>query len=140
MMMRRVAAAAFLAFGLAASNPGLAAESHPAGTPEGPVYIRLSPISFSVIGGTNKIDKEVSVMADLELEKGKTEQDFEPFRRNLIDSFLVTLTGLYDDSAPGGTVAAEDVKIHLLEAAKQVTGPDFVHSVLLISVGERKHQ
>lgn len=132
--------AAALGLLLSVAVPAHAAENHPAGTENGPAYVRLPPIAFSVIGPTNKIDKEVSVQIDLELEKGKTEQDFEPYRRNLLDAFLVTLTGLYEDNNPTGAVAPEDLKSHLLEAATDVTGPNFVRSVLLISVGERKHQ
>lgn len=118
----------------------LAAENHPAGTEDGPAYVRLPPIAFSVIGPTNKIEKEVSIQIDLELEKGRSEQQFEPYRRNLLDAFLVTLTGLYEDDNPTGTVVLDDLKSRLREVANDVTGPGFVRSVLLISVGERKHQ
>jgi hypothetical protein len=116
-----------------------AGESHPAGVPGGPAYVRLPPIALSVIGPNNKIGKEVSVMADLELTKDKTEQMFEPYRRNLMDAFLVALTGLYEDDNPDGQVSSDAMKQKLLDAAQQVTGPDFVQSVLLISVGERSH-
>jgi flagellar basal body-associated protein FliL len=117
-----------------------AAETHPGGVPGGPVYVRLPPIAFSVIGPSNRIDKEVSMSVDLELEEGKTEQEFEPYRRNLLDSFLVTLTSLYEDENPDETVDSDQMKDRLLEAATAVTGKGFVHSVLLISVGERKRR
>lgn len=120
--------------------PALAAETHPAGVPGGPVYIRLPPISVSVIGPSNKIDKEVSISVDLELENDKTEQMFEPYRRTLQDAFLVTLTSLYEDDNPDGNVDSDQLKQRLLEAATDVTGKGFVRSVLLISVGERKRR
>ena len=116
-----------------------AGETHSGGVPGGPTYVRLPPISLSVIGTDNKISKEVAVMADLELTKDKTEQMFEPYRRSLMDAFLVALTGLYEDDNPDGKVTSDDMKQKLLEAATQVTGPNFVQSVLLISVGERVH-
>ncbi len=141
-MIRRKAraAAAALMLAVAFGHAAGAAESHPAGPEDGPAYVRMPPIAFSVIGPTNKIDKQISVMVDLELEKGKTEQMFEPYRRSILDSFLVTLTGLYDDENPGCDVAPDELKSRLLAAASDVTGPGFVHTVLLISVGERKHQ
>jgi flagellar basal body-associated protein FliL len=129
-----------LLLALASAGPALAAETHPGGVPGGPVYVRLPPISFSVIGPSNRIDKEVSISIDLELEKDKTEQMFEPYRRNLQDAFLVTLTSLYEDDNPDGNVDTDQLKHRLLEAASDVTGAGFVHSVLLISVGERKRR
>ena len=36
--------------------------------------------------------------------------------------------------------ASEELKQHLLDAATDVIGPGFVHSVLLISLGERQHR
>jgi len=134
-----------LALGLALLLAGLAsrvgaAENHPAGVPGGPAYVRLPPISFSVIGPANRIDKEVSISIDLELEKDKTEQMFEPYRRNILDAFLVTLTSLYEDENPDGNVDTDQLKERLLESATEVTGKGFVHTVLLISVGERKRR
>lgn len=123
----------------ATSSANAAGENHAAGTLTGPVYVRLNPISFSVIGPTNKIDKEVSVQIDLELEKGKTTDMLEPYRHNIIDAVLVTLTGLYEDNNPTEQVAPEDMKASLLEAINGVAGAGFVHGVLLISIGERKH-
>jgi flagellar basal body-associated protein FliL len=116
-----------------------AGENHAAGTVNGPVYMRLKPISFSVIGPTNKIEKEVSVQLDLELEKGKTQEMLEPYRNNITDTVLVTLTGLYEDNNPSGEVAPEDMKASLLDAINTVAGTGMVHAVLLISIGERKH-
>jgi hypothetical protein len=120
--------------------PAAAAENYPAGAPGGPAYCRIQPISFSVIGPSNKIDKEVSITLALELEQGKTEQMCEPFRHTLMDSLLVTLTSLYEDENPDGNVDTDELKERLLKAATDVTGKGFVHSVLLISLGERKRR
>ncbi|HVJ52380.1 MAG TPA: hypothetical protein VM689_07960 [Aliidongia sp.] len=106
----------------------------------GPSYVRLRPISFSVIGPSNKIDKEVSLSLVLELEGGKTEAQFDPFRRQVLDSFLVALNELYDSQKPGDPpVPGEAIKDKLLEVASEITGPGLIKSVLILSVGERTH-
>ena len=123
-----------------AGAPALAAEGYAAGAPGGPAYVRMSPIAFSVIGPSNRIDKEVSVTVALELEQGKTEQMFEVYRRSVIDAFLVTLTAIYEDEHPDDPVDSDDLKQRLLDTANQVAGKGLVHSVLLISLGERKRR
>lgn len=138
-MIKTLFLSLLLSIVLATSWAMAASENHAAGTLNGPVYVRLKPISFSVIGPTNKIEKEVSVQLDLELEKGKTQDMLEPYRNNIIDAVLVTLTGLYEDNNPTGVVAPEDIKASLLEAINNVVGGGMVHGVLLISIGERKH-
>ena len=65
---------------------------------------------------------------------------FEPYRRNILDAFLVTLPSLYEDENPDGNVDTDQLKERLLESATEVTGKGFVHTVLLISVGERKRR
>jgi hypothetical protein len=108
--------------------------------PSGPTFVRLRPISFSVIGATNKIDKEVSLMLVLELDEGKTEQLFDPFRRQVLDVFLTTLNEIYDEQKPGDPPVSGDLlKDKLLEVATGITGPGLIHSVLILSVGERTH-
>ncbi len=138
-MTKTLSLSLILSFILAAPSAIAGGENHAAGTLNGPVYVRLKPISFSVIGPTNKIEKEVSVQLDLELEKGKTQEMLEPYRTNITDAVLVTLTGLYEDNNPTGVVAPEDMKASLLEAINNVAGAGIVHGVLLISIGERKH-
>jgi hypothetical protein len=108
--------------------------------PGGPVYVRLKPISFSVIGPDNKVNKEVSVSLDLELEESKTEPMLDPYRRKMMDAFLVTLNELYTDRKPDDPPVAGDVlKDRLLEVATAIVGPGVVHEVLIMSIGERGH-
>jgi hypothetical protein len=129
-----------VAVALLAALPAIAGENIPSGEPGGPAYVRMPPIAFSVIGPSNRIDKEVSITLALELEPGKTEQNLEAFRRLLMDSFLVTLTTLYEDENPDGNVDTDELKDRLLKASNQVTGPGMVHEVLVISLGERKRR
>jgi nucleoside-specific outer membrane channel protein Tsx len=106
----------------------------------GPSYVRLRPISFSVIGATNKVDKEVSIMLALELEPGKDETAFDQFRRKVLDAFLITLNEIYEDrKSDDSPIAGEVLKDRLLEVANDVTGPGLIHSVLIMSLGERAH-
>ncbi|MEI9982646.1 MAG: hypothetical protein WDN69_05205 [Aliidongia sp.] len=77
-----------------------AADSHATTMPGGPVYVRLKPISFSVIGADNRIDKEVSILLDLELEPEKTEPMLDPFKRKMMDAFLVELNEAYTEHKP----------------------------------------
>jgi hypothetical protein len=95
-------------------------------------------MTVSVIGTTNRVDREVHLMLDLELEPGKTEQMFEPYRRTLLDNFLVTLKGLYDEEYEGTSVPTDRLKESLLAAANEITGPGFVHGVLILAIDERR--
>jgi flagellar FliL protein len=120
--------------------PVWAAEGHATTMPGGPVYVRLKPISFSVIGRDNKVTKEVSIALDLELEANKTESMLDPYRRKMMDAFLVTLNEIYteqklDDPPVGGDV----LKDKLLEVATDIVGPGIIHGVLIMSIGERGH-
>ena len=81
--------------GLLPVSRGQAAESHATAMPGGPNYVRLKAIAFSVIGPTNKIDKEVSILLDLEMEPDKTEAMFDPYRRKMMDAFLLALNEIY---------------------------------------------
>ncbi len=135
-LRRGLLAAVLLVLTGFAAAPASAGE----GAAGGPIYVRLRPISFSVIGQTNRIDKEVSLMIDLELEDGKTEPMFDPFRRQVMDNFLVALSEVYDEQKPGDPpVAGEAIKDKLLDVVTQIAGPGLVHSVLIISIGERAH-
>lgn len=125
---------------IVSASASIAGENIPSGEPGGPAYVRMPPIAFSVIGPSNRIDKEVSITLALELEEGKNEQMLEAYRRTLMDSFLVTLTTLYEDENPDGNVDTEQLKDRLLKAADQVTGPGLIHAVLVISLGERKRR
>jgi flagellar basal body-associated protein FliL len=117
-----------------------AAESHAVTMPGGPVYVRLRPISFSVIGADNKIDKEVSILLDLELEPDKTEPQFEPYKRQVMDAFLITLNEAYTEQKPDDPpVGGDDLKAKLLKAATDITGSGIIHQVLIMSIGERGH-
>src|SRR5579859_1871240 len=78
-----------------------AADSHAVTMPGGPVYVRLKPIAFSVIGPDDRIDKEVSVLLDLELEQNKTEPMLDPFKRKMMDAFLLALNEAYSERKPG---------------------------------------
>jgi len=117
-----------------------AAESHAVTMPGGPVYVRLRPISFSVIGPDNKIDKEVSILLDLELEADKTEPQLEPYKRQVMDAFLVTLNEAYTEQKPDDPpVGGDGLKAKLLKVATDITGPGLIHQVLIMSIGERGH-
>jgi hypothetical protein len=119
---------------------GQAAESHATTMPGGPNYVRLKAIAFSVIGPTNKIDKEVSIMLDLELEPQKTEAMIDPFRRKMMDAFLVALNEIYTERKPDDPpVGGDELKDRLLQVATDITGPGLIHGVLIMSIGERPH-
>ena|SRR5271168_5173099 len=114
-----------------------AGEGHSAAT-GGPTYVRLKPISFSVIGEDNKIDKEVSIMLDLELEQDKTEAMLDPYKRRLLDAFLVMLNQIYAEHQRGDPpVGGEEIKARLLETTTGIVGPGIVHGILIMSIGER---
>ncbi len=123
------------------AGPVRAAEGGGEGKGAGPVYARLKPISFSVIGNTNKIEREVSILLSLELHEGKLEAEIEPNRRRLMDALFLTLSDVYDSAPPGnGPVPLPLIKERLLETAREVLGKDFVDTVLVISIGERPHK
>ena len=113
----------------------------PAGAAEniGPAFVRLKPISFSVIGPTDKITKEVSIVLNLELEEGKDEKSLDPYRRQIGDAFLITLSDIFDAVPAGSDVDLIAMKERLLQVATGIAGPGYVHSVLVIGIGERVH-
>jgi hypothetical protein len=104
----------------------------------GPDYVRLTPISFSVIGDDNKIDKEVSVFLALELKTGVKEAELNPYTMRLQDTLLVALTQLWD-SRPvhGPQIPTSEIKKTLLPVVQSVTGPDKVAQILILGIGER---
>jgi hypothetical protein len=117
-----------------------AADSHATTMPGGPVYVRLKPIAFSVIGPDNQIDKEVSILLDLELEPDKTEPLLDPFKRKMMDAFLVELNEAYTVHTPDDPpVGGDALKDKLLEVATGIAGPGLIHGVLIMSIGERGH-
>jgi flagellar basal body-associated protein FliL len=117
-----------------------AADSHATTMPGGPVYVRLKPISFSVIGPDNRIAQEVSVQLDLELEPEKNEQMLDPYKRKMMDAFLVALNEIYTEHKPGDPpVGGDDLKDKLLKVVTDIAGPGIVHGVLIMSIGERGH-
>jgi|GEM_PF-4318265 hypothetical protein len=125
---------------LLSAAPAAATESHGSTLPGAPNYVRLKPIAFSVIGPDNKIDKEVSVLLDLEMEPDKTDAMLDPYRRQMMDAFLLALSDIYTERKPGDPpVAGEDLKERLLQVATGVAGPGLVHGVLIMSIGERGH-
>jgi hypothetical protein len=137
--MNQVRMALLAALICAGLMPDLARAAEAAGG-AGPIYVRLTPVSFSVIGASNKIEEEVSLMLVLELETGKTEDVFRPFRRQVLDGFLVALNELYDGKKPGDPpVPVDDIKDRLMQVATDITGPGFIRSVLVTSIGERVH-
>lgn len=116
----------------------LAAEGGGAG--EGPIFVKMQSVAFSVIGNDNKIQKEVQVLINLELEKGKVEAALDPYKRRLQDAFLVALSEMWDsrarDAAP---IQGDEIKAKLLSIANEIVGPGIVKSVLLLGIGERAH-
>jgi hypothetical protein len=116
------------------------AESHGPALPGAPSYVRLKPIAFSVIGPNNKIDKEVSILLNLEMEPEKTELMLGPYRRKLTDAFMVALNEIYTEHKPDDPpVGGEVLKERLLQVANDIVGPGLVHGVLIMSIGERGH-
>jgi hypothetical protein len=116
------------------------AQGHASSLPGAPVYVRLKPIAFSVIGPNNKIDKEVSILLDLEMEPEKTEPMLDPYRRKLTDAFMVTLNQIYTEHQPDDPpVGGEILKDKLLQVATDIAGPGLIHGVLIMSIGERGH-
>ena len=117
----------------------LAPPARAANTTEGPSFVHLKPISFSVIGPGNKITKEVSIILNLELEDGRDEKELEPYKRQMADAFLVTLSDAFDSVPAGGDVDLVTMKERLLKVATGIAGPHFIRSVLVIGIGERVH-
>ena len=125
---------------LAAPLVARAADSHATTMPGGPIFVRLKPISFSVIGPDNRIAQEVSVQLDLELEPDKNELMLDPYKRKMMDAFLVTLNEIYTEHKPGDPpVGGDDLKDKLLKVVTDLVGPGIVHGVLIMSIGERGH-
>ena len=118
-------------------GPALAAEG---GNPDGPNFVKMQSVSFSVIGNDNKIQKEVQVLINLELEKGKLEAALDPFKRRLQDAFLVTLSEMWDSRAiDAPPISGEEIKAKLLKVATDIVGPGIIKSVLLLGIGARSH-
>jgi hypothetical protein len=118
--------------------PAGAAEKVATTLPGGPVFVRLKPISFSVIGADNKLQKQVSIQLDLELEPDKAEPALDPYRRKMLDAFLVALDELYSDRKPDDPpVDGDELKGKLLDIATGITGPGLIHGVLIMAIGER---
>ena len=125
---------------LAAPLAARAADSHATTMPGGPVYVRLKPISFSVIGPDNRISQEVSIQLDLELEPEKAEPLLDPYKRKMMDAFLVTLNEIYTEHKPGDPpVGGDELKDKLMKVITDIAGPGIVHGVLIMSIGERGH-
>ena len=118
--------------------PARAAEG--GGNPDGPNFVKMQAVSFSVIGSDNKVQKEVQILVSLELEKGKLEGGLDPFKRRLQDAFLVSLSEMWDsrplDAPP---ISGEEIKAKLLKVTTDIVGPGIIKSVLLLGIGERSH-
>lgn len=110
------------------------------GNPDGPNFVKMQAVAFSVIGADNKVQKEVQILVNLELEKGKLEAALDPFKRRLQDAFLVSLSEMWDsrplDAPP---ISGEEIKAKLLKVTTDIVGPGIVKSVLLLGIGERSH-
>jgi hypothetical protein len=127
---------------LGAATPNAPVRAAEGGTaaPEGPVFVKMPSVSFSVIGKDNRIQKEVQILINLELEKGKVEAVLDPFKRRLQDGFLVSMSEMWDsrplDAPP---LQGDAIKAKLLQVATDIAGPGIVKSVLLLGIGERSH-
>lgn len=131
---------AVAALGAAALNvPARAAEGGGAAA-DGPTFVKLPAVSFSVIGKDNKIQKEIQILINLELEKGKVEAMLDPFKRRLQDAFLVSMSEMWDSrAADAPPIQGDAIKSKLLQVATDIVGPGIVKSVLLLGIGERSH-
>jgi hypothetical protein len=119
------------------NGPARAAEG---GAPDGPVFVKMQSVSFSVIGANNKIQKEVQILINLELEKGKVEAVLDPFKRRLQDAFLVACSEMWDSRAiDAPAIQGDEIKTKLLQVANDIVGPGIIKSVLLVGIGERSH-
>jgi hypothetical protein len=127
---------------LGAATPNAPARAAEGGAPgpDGPTFVKMPSVSFSVIGKDNKIQKEVQILINLELEKGKVEAVLDPFKRRLQDGFLVSMSEMWDsrplDAPP---IQGDVIKAKLLQVATDIAGPGIVKSVLLLGIGERSH-
>jgi hypothetical protein len=120
--------------------PSTAAHAAEGKAPDGPAFVKMPPISFSVIGADNRIQKEIQILINLELEPGKIEGALDPFKRRLQDAFLVSMSELWDSRpANGPAIPGEEIKAKLLQITTEVAGPGIVKSVLLLGIGERSH-
>jgi hypothetical protein len=126
---------------LGAATPIVPAWAAEGGAPaDGPVFVKLPAVSFTVIGANNKIQKEVQILINLELEPGKIEAAFEPFKRRLQDAFLVTCSEMWDSRAiDAPPIQGDEIKAKLLKVTTDIVGPGTVKSVLLLGIGERSH-
>ena len=140
---RRLAACACACLfgGASLSLVALPAHANEEGGPaiSGPVFYRLAPISFSVIGPDNRISKIVAIALQLEVMPGKTELALEPFGRRFQDAFLLTLSDMWETAlAQKQEVSADAVKSRLLQEATHIAGPGLVKSVLITGLSERR--
>jgi len=125
---------------LGAATPQAWAAEGGAAPADGPVFVKMQSISFSVIGPDNKIQKEIQVLINLQLEPGKVEAVLDPFKRRLQDAYLISCSELWDsqpkDAPP---VSGEEIKAKLLQVTTDIVGPGTVKAVLLLGIGERSH-
>ena len=126
---------------LGAAMPDASARAAEGGAPaDGPVFVKMPSVSFSVIGSNNKIQKEVQILINLELEKGKVEAALDPFKRRLQDAFLVACSEMWDSrAADAPAIQGDEIKTKLLQVATDIVGPGVIKSVLLLGIGERSH-
>ena len=110
------------------------------GNPDGPNFVKMPVIAFSVIGADNKIQREVQIVINLEMAKGKLEPELDPFKRKLQDAYLIAMSDMWDARpANAPSVSGEDIKNTLYKTTTDVVGPDLVKSVLILGIGERSH-
>jgi hypothetical protein len=107
------------------------------GVVEGPVFIKMSPITLPVVQG-NKITKTVGLVLALELEKGKTEAEFEGSRLRVRDAIITELYAYVDEQSGADRILdVPAIKLRLQNAVDQVLGPSFVREVLVQQAYER---
>ena len=105
---------------------------------EGPAFVKLDTIVLPVYEGT-KVTRQASIVLALELAKGKTEKDVEPYKRRLVDAFIEELTQIYDERQSADRVIdAPVIKERLGEAARRILGPGVVEDVLIQGAFERR--
>jgi hypothetical protein len=120
---------------VAAPHPAAAAEKGKPekveGAPDGPVFVKLSPIVLPVYSG-NKVTRQAGLVLTLELVKGKSEADVEPNRRRLTDAFLTELYGVYELRGTADRIIdPATVKQTLQGASDRVLGAGVVQQVLI---------
>jgi len=107
------------------------------GAVEGPVFVKMSPITLPVVQG-NKITKTVGLVLALELEKGKTEAEFDGSRARVRDAIITELYAYADEQSGAERVLDVPViKLRLQNAVDQVLGPGFVREVLVQQAYEK---